>query len=692
MATVTEITQVLEQVQQLSAGMLKELETGTAEVGSFSAKAQQLSRVITSISAMVPTVIYSNYQEFFDSFKDFCGKCKEEDFLIENVDNMASSLDLFGECLGAMAGECTNRIKTCVCCGHEVVYQPLPDYYKNMKEKVGDYRESLPETLNTEEYLCPRCGSSDRDRLILSFLMKLQIDRAMMGERLLHIAPARTIEQWIQGNCMSLTYHSTDLFMNGVTFTADIQDMNQVETGYYDYFICSHVLEHVQNDRKAMGELHRILKNDGIGLFLVPLDLKVEQTDEEWGLSEEENWRRFGQGDHCRKYAKTDLLERLEEAGFCVHELGKEYFGEEIFRQCGLTDTSILYVLTKEEVSLETLIKEKAQKRGDFVKPQPLVSVILPCYNHAKYVAEAIESVINQSYPNIEILVADDASTDNSVEIIKKYSPYLTKELYYETNKGGRVLDLLEHAQGKYIALMHSDDIWDKDKIALQVEYLEAHSECGICFTWCKYIDENYKELQDNIFIKGNRNSHEWMRFFWEYGNAICNPSLLVRREYAKDYPKYGSMCRQIPDFFRWVNLVQKMEIYIVPKVLIKMRRLTGAQNMSAPSQENAYRHLVEEGSCWMWIIREMPAEFFKKAFAELMVNPHATTEQQIKCEKYFLLLKHKNMFVQNSAFTYLAENFDEMIDVLVEEYQYTRRDVAKDLVDNGIVKNLLNG
>lgn len=94
--------------------------------------------------------------------------------------------------------------------------------------------------------------------------------------------------------------------MNGVTFNADIQNMNMIQDNYYDLFICSHVLEHVKDDGKAMKELWRILKKDGIGIILVPLSLDYDKTDEEWGLSEVENWRRFDQDDHYRRYAKKD--------------------------------------------------------------------------------------------------------------------------------------------------------------------------------------------------------------------------------------------------------------------------------------------------------------------------------------------------------------------------------------------------
>lgn len=133
----------------------------------------------------------------------------------------------------------------------------------------------------------------------------------------------------------------------GVTFQVDLQDMNMIPDNSYSMWIFSHVLEHVPDDRKALRELHRILKPNGIELLLVPLDLNMLEKDEEIGCSEEENWRRFGQGDHVRKYAKQDVMKRITESGFSLKCLGKEYFGEQLFKKNGLSDTATLYVVRK---------------------------------------------------------------------------------------------------------------------------------------------------------------------------------------------------------------------------------------------------------------------------------------------------------------------------------------------------------
>lgn len=221
----------------------------------------------------------------------------------------------------------------------------------------------------------------------------MNLQKAPEAFRILQFAPAKSIERWIQSHCAQVRYDSTDLCMENVSFSSDIQDMHMVEDETYDVIICSHVLEHVKDDRKALKELKRILKKDGKIIFLVPVNLNASCIEEEWGLSEIENWRRFGQGDHCRCYSKAGLIERLEEQ-FFVHCLDENFFGKEVFIQDGLVDTSTLYVLTREE-KVELDMEEVSRIDEALCQNGPLVSVIMSCYNHESFVAEAIESVIN---------------------------------------------------------------------------------------------------------------------------------------------------------------------------------------------------------------------------------------------------------------------------------------------------------
>ncbi len=239
-----------------------------------------------------------------------------------------------------------SRAKKCSTCKSDVFFTPIPAGYEATRKQCGfPYWNADFQLESKENYGCPVCGAYDRDRLMIAFLEEV---RAEGKERLrmLQVAPSPAIERYALGR-EDIQYESTDLMFTGVTFQADLQDMNMVADETYDIIVCSHVLEHVENDAKAMRELYRILKPDGVCLVLVPLIVGKQDTEEKWGCSIEENWRRFGQGDHSRLYGKEDFIRRLQTAGFYVNELGKEWFGEDFYQEYGFDDLSIMYVATK---------------------------------------------------------------------------------------------------------------------------------------------------------------------------------------------------------------------------------------------------------------------------------------------------------------------------------------------------------
>ena len=580
--------------------------------------------------------------------------------------------------------------KRCSCCGQKVYYWPLSDYYAREAKKYH-YREVVPQLLNEEEYTCPCCMASDRDRVMVSFLEWLELQNAAGEESLLQIAPAKPISHWIYGNCPGITYHTTDLYMQGVTFQTDIQDMKEVSDESYNYIICSHVLEHVQDDRKAMRELHRILKPDGMVLFLVPIALNIEHIDEEWGLTEAENWHRFGQGDHCRLYAQKEMVERLQESGFCVRQLGKEFFGEKVFWDDALEDGAILYVLTKTEEPLETMLGEIKRRRmsnasGEGQNVQPLVSVILPSYNHEKYVSEAIESVLNQTYKNIEFLVSDDGSSDGTAEEILKYEDRIDQIHLLDVNTGGNLAThiLLDNARGQYIAMMHSDDVWDPEKLDMQVRYMVNHPECEACFTGCLFIDSAGVKSEAPLFVLDNMSSAEWFRYVFEHGNVFCHPSIMIKRERYIELVQDATakMFRQLPDFWYWLQLLQKSEIHVIEKELTFFRIHEEGYNMntSARTEENIIRNIVEDRYIWYHVFKKMSDDFFVKAFEPYLRKKDNLTSELIMCEKFFVLLSIQAKHRRHTALFYLFDIYQipGIAQLLEEQYDFTLTDLYK--------------
>lgn len=129
-----------------------------------------------------------------------------------------------------------------------------------------------------------------------------------------------------------------------------------------------------------------------------------------------------------------------------------------------------------------------------------LVSVIMPAYNAEKYIGMAIESVMKQTYRNIELVVVDDGSMDNTPEIIRRYANVWHDKIRLAVRKqnGGTAAalnDAIELAEGKYICWLSADDLYCENMVETEVSYLKQNKECDAVFSRCAYIDENNRFL-----------------------------------------------------------------------------------------------------------------------------------------------------------------------------------------------------
>ncbi len=167
-----------------------------------------------------------------------------------------------------------------------------------------------------EDALCPRCLSLERHRLLWLWLER-ETDIAKGDKRLLHIAPEvslmRRLKRIYAGN--DDMYVTADLESPLAKMHFDIQNI-PLEEGFADIVICNHIMEHVADDRRAMREIHRVMRTGGWGIILSPADLSRAETFEDDTISDPaERTRIFGQYDHRRIYGR-DYTDRLREAGF----------------------------------------------------------------------------------------------------------------------------------------------------------------------------------------------------------------------------------------------------------------------------------------------------------------------------------------------------------------------------------------
>lgn len=201
-------------------------------------------------------------------------------------------------------------------------------------------------------------------------------------------------------------------------------------------------------------------------------------------------------------------------------------------------------------------------------KHGPQVTVLMPVYNAATYLKEAIDSILNQTFTDFEFLIINDGSTDESTIIIDSYTDSRIRHVHLPQNKGviNALNKGLELAQGKYIARMDADDIALRERLARQVKFMDGHPEVGVAGSWVQYFGAK------NAVIKPAQTHAEicWTLLF---GSALYHSSVIMRTEfilvhairYPADYP-------HAEDYALWIELALQTKLANIPEVLLMYR------------------------------------------------------------------------------------------------------------------------
>ncbi len=197
-----------------------------------------------------------------------------------------------------------------------------------------------------------------------------------------------------------------------------------------------------------------------------------------------------------------------------------------------------------------------------------LVSIIMPSYNTAKFIAESIESVVKQSYSNWELLIVDDCSPDNTDEVVK---PYLKDERikYFknEKNSGAAVSrnSALREASGKWIAFLDSDDLWMPEKLERQIKFMEKN---GYHFSYSNYAEIDTDGKSNGITVTGPKKITK--KGFFNY----CWPGCLTVM-YDRKYIGLIQIAdiKKNNDYAMWLKVCQKSDCYLLDEELAMYRR-----------------------------------------------------------------------------------------------------------------------
>lgn len=198
----------------------------------------------------------------------------------------------------------------------------------------------------------------------------------------------------------------------------------------------------------------------------------------------------------------------------------------------------------------------------------PKVTVLMPVHNGEKYLREAVDSILGQTFRDFEYIVVDDASTDRSYEIARSYTDPRVVLVRNERNLGLTVsLNRgLELARGEYVARMDCDDVSLPERLERQVAFMDAHPDVGACSTWSLDIDHAGNVIGRRELPVGE----ELNNFYWRR-SPLIHPAAMFRFD-REDGPRYDPACRYAQDYDLWFRIRVRRRLANLPEHLLLYR------------------------------------------------------------------------------------------------------------------------
>jgi glycosyltransferase involved in cell wall biosynthesis len=207
----------------------------------------------------------------------------------------------------------------------------------------------------------------------------------------------------------------------------------------------------------------------------------------------------------------------------------------------------------------------------------PLVSVVMPVYNSDEYLAEAIESILSQTFRDFEFIIICDEPSQKARDIIDNYQKNDNRIIVFYQKKEGLVAALnkgCSTAKGKYIARMDADDICYPKRFEFQVRFLEEHENIGVLGTWREFIDQK-NSITGHDCSTGNSNILKWHILFgsgFSQSHGIAHPTVMMRRQLIKKVNGYSTKYSHNEDFDLWIRLINWTDFSNIPEILLKYR------------------------------------------------------------------------------------------------------------------------
>lgn len=262
----------------------------------------------------------------------------------------------------------------------------------------------------------------------------------------------------------------------------------------------------------------------------------------------------------------------------------------------------------------------------------PKVTVLMPVYNAEKYVGEAIQSILNQTFTDFEFLIINDGSTDSSLDIILSYTDSRIKVFNSNLNYG-HVYHLncgIEIAKGEYIARMDADDISLLNRLEKQVAFMDENPDIGVCGTWYEIIggQDSVKHSIDDVNIRLDLLTH----------SALGHPTVILRTQILIQFNlRYDPLWVPAEDYWFWIELSRHCKLANLPHILLQYRTHHAQISSRCRHDQRQKVELIRNRQIEILLNRKLTAE--EKNYHRLLLQEQEINDIDIDID-YFVNLK----------------------------------------------------
>ncbi|WP_099610792.1 glycosyltransferase [Vibrio fujianensis] len=219
----------------------------------------------------------------------------------------------------------------------------------------------------------------------------------------------------------------------------------------------------------------------------------------------------------------------------------------------------------------------------------PKISVVMSVYNGEKYLGEAIDSILKQTFSDFEFIIINDGSTDKTLEIIKSYMKKDDRIVLVSRENKGLIVSLnegLDLAKGQYIARMDADDISIKSRFEKQIEFLDSNPDIGVCGTWVEVFGENIKSKKWKMPTQDPD-----LKAKLTFSVPFAHPTVMIRKKVIDKYKiNYDLGYKDAEDYKFWVDFSKYTLFSNVPEILLRYRYHQESISRVADNKENKER------------------------------------------------------------------------------------------------------